>query len=212
MATVDTLVLAGGEVHDFHGCGQAISDALVQTDEFALTYVEENLNVLLAPHLTPFDLLIFYYTLGEITDAQKNGLLNWLAAGKAFVGVHSAAVSFCACPEYRAMLGRDFVSHPPYRQYQVSVVDPEHPITKDLVEFTVTDEQYILDYDPRVQVLCSALYQGQAVPVAWLKPWGDGHVFYLALGHDEPACRDEHFQLLLQRGARHVGQSQISQA
>jgi type 1 glutamine amidotransferase len=69
----------------------------------------------------------------------------------------------------------------------------------------VTDEQYILDYDPRVHVLASALWQGAAVPVAWTKSWGKGRVFYLALGHDPKACRHEKFPILLQRGALWAG-------
>jgi type 1 glutamine amidotransferase len=39
------------------------------------------------------------------------------------------------------------------------------------------------------------------MPVAWTRLWGEGRVFYLALGHDAPACRHETFRLLLQRGA-----------
>ena len=205
MAKIKTLVLAGGEIHDFKGCGQAILETLQASGDFDITYVEDDLEVLVSPGLEPYDLLVFYYTVGEITDAQKNGLLNWVAAGKGYAGVHSAADSFRDCPEYRAFVGGYFVTHPHYRDYQVSVVDSEHPLTAELTEFMVRDEQYIFDYDPRVQVLCSALYQGAAMPVAWTKSWGQGRVYYLALGHDAPACRHETFQLLLQRGARWAG-------
>jgi len=97
------------------------------------------------------------------------------------------------------------VTHPRYRQYQVSVVDSEHPITRDMDEFMVTDEQYITDYDPRVHVLASALWKGMAKPVAWTKSWGKGRVFYLALGHNSDSCQDENFKLLLQRGAIWAG-------
>lgn len=205
MAQIKTLVFAGGPIHDFKGCGQAILETLQASEDFDMTYVEEDLNVLVAPGLDPYDLLVFYYTVGEITDAQKNGLLNWVAAGKGYVGIHSAADSFRGCPEYRAMVGGYFVTHPHYRDYQVSVVDPEHPITQGLTEFMVRDEQYILDYDPRVQVLAAALHKGTAMPVAWTKSWGQGRVFYLALGHDAAACQHETFRLLLQRGARWAG-------
>ena len=200
MAKIKLLLFTGGEIHDYKGCGEAIYDALKQTGHFDITQVEEDLSALEAPKLDPYDVVVFYYTVGTITDAQKNGLLNFVASGKGFVGIHSAADSFRDCPEYRAMIGGWFVTHPHYRQYQVSVVDPEHPITKGLEEFFVTDEQYILDYDPRVKVLCSALWKGQAMPVAWTKSWGKGRVFYLALGHDPQACRDDNFRLLLERG------------
>src|SRR5437773_12246465 len=111
-----------------------------------LTILEEDLEVL--TRLEPYDLLVFHYTIGEITDAQKNGLLNWIASGKAYAGIHSAGDSFRNCPEYRAMVGGHFVTHPHYRDYQVSVSQPEHPIMEGLTEFMVKDEQYILDYDP----------------------------------------------------------------
>ena len=123
------------------------------------------------------------------SDAQKNGLLNWVASGKGYVGVHSAADSFRTCPEYRAMVGGHFVTHPRYRDYQVSIVDPEHTITEDMSEFMVRDEQYILDYDLRNHVLCSALYEGGAMPVAWTKSWGEEA--------SVPACRSRSKGLLL---------------
>lgn len=103
------------------------------------------------------------------------------------------------------MVGGYFVTHPRYRDYQVSIVDTEHPITEGLDETVVTDEQYILDYDPRNHVLASALWEGSAMPVAWTKNWGDGRVFYLALGHDAPACEHEIFGTMLQRGALWAG-------
>jgi len=201
MAKISTLLFCGGAIHDWKGCGDVIEAAMRQWEEFQLTRVDDDLNCLVAPNLEPYDLLVFYYTVGEITDAQKNGLLNWVASGKGYVGIHSAADSFRDCPEYRAMVGGHFVTHPQYRQYQVSIVDPEHPITEGIEEFMVEDEQYITDYDPRVQVLASALWRGQAVPVAWIKRWGKGRVFYLALGHDPKACEHEMFKLLLRRGA-----------
>ena len=200
MANIKTLIFAGGKIHDYKGVGSAAREALEQAGGFDIEYVEEDLNVL--TRLDPYELLVFHYTIGEITDAQKNGLLNWVASGKGYAGIHSAADSFRECPEYRAMVGGHFVTHPKYREYQVSIAETADPITEGLTEFMVKDEQYILDYDPRVKVLASALWQGQAMPVVWTKPWGKGRVFYLALGHDAAACQHEMFRLLLERGAR----------
>jgi type 1 glutamine amidotransferase len=209
VAQIKTLLFAGGQIHDWKGCGDAIEEALKECAEFDLTRVDDDLSALETPNLDPFDLIVFYYTVGEITDAQKNGLLSFVASGKGYAGVHSAADSFRGCPEYRAMVGGHFVTHPAFREYQVSVVDPEHPITEGLDEFMVEDEQYITDYDPRVHVLASALWKGGAMPVAWTKPWGEGRVFYLALGHNADACRHETFRLLLQRGAKWAGTAPV---
>ena len=143
MAKIKTLVLAGGKIHDFKSCGAAARDILQADDRFDVTYVEDDLDAL--TELDPYDVLVFYYTVGEITTTQKNGLLEWVASGKGYVGIHSAADSFRGCPEYRAMVGGYFVTHPSYRQYQVMITDPEHEITADLIEgepkeFNVTDE------------------------------------------------------------------------
>jgi len=205
MDRIKTLLLVGGKIHDFKGCGQVIEDILRADGRFDVIKVEEDLSALETVKITPYDLLVFYYTVGEISDAQLNGLSHFIAQGKGFVGIHSAADSFRDSPDYRAFIGGYFVTHPRFRQYQVSIVDPEHPITKDMVEFTVEDEQYILDYDSRVNILCSALWRGKAMPVAWTKPWGKGRVFYLALGHNPEACRQEGFRILLTRGAFWAG-------
>lgn len=205
MSRINTLVFAGGAIHDWKGCSDTAIEWLSQRAEFEITKVEEDLDALVAPNLDPYDLIVFYYTVGELSDAQKNGLLNHVASGNGYVGIHSAADSFRECPEYRAMVGGHFTTHPRYRDYQVNVVDSEHPITAGLDEFMVTDEQYILDYDRRVHVLASALWKGDAMPVAWTKSWGQGRVFYLALGHDANACQHEMFGTLLQRGALWAG-------
>jgi type 1 glutamine amidotransferase len=69
-------------------------------------------------------------------------------------------------------------------------------------EYTVKDEQYLFDYDPRVKVLATALFKGVSVPVAWAKQWGNGKVCYIALGHNVEACRSGFFLKLLANAAR----------
>jgi len=204
MAKIKTLLFAGGEIHDWKGCGAAMEETLREAGDFEITRVNEDLSVF-EGDLSAYDLISFYYTVGTITDAQKNGILNFIASGKGFAGAHCAADSFRDCPEFRAMVGGHFFTHPNYRQYQVSVVDKEHPITEGVVEFFVEDEMYVVDYDSRVHVLASSLWKGGAIPVAWIKPWGNGRVFYSALGHDVKAWTSKMARLLFQRGARWAG-------
>ncbi|MCC6483944.1 MAG: ThuA domain-containing protein [Armatimonadetes bacterium] len=205
MSKTKTLLFTGGEIHDYKGVGAELKRILEASGNFEVTHVEQDLNVFASPDLTQYDAIVLFYTIGELTDAQYNGLSNFVKSGKGFVPIHSGADSFQKCPEYRALVGGHFVTHPAYRTYQVSVLDREHEITEGLDEFQATDEQYITDYDPRVNVLATAVWQGIARPVAWTKSWGEGRVFYLALGHDAPACRNEHFELLLTRGVAWAG-------
>ncbi len=200
MADIDTLLFVGGEIHDYKGCGDEIEKILADDDSFKLTRIEEDLSVF--ENLAQYDLIVFYYTVGEITDGQRDGLSRFIREGKGFVGIHSAADSFRDDPAFSSMIGGHFVTHPKFREYQVSVLDQDHPITNGLDEFMVEDEQYITDYDPRVNILCTALYKGKPYPVAWTKIWGEGRIFYLALGHNPQACRHEKFDKLLTRGSK----------
>jgi len=204
-AKIRTLQYAGGEIHDWQGCGEAVYEGIWQMEQLQITRSKDDLSCLEPDTIAPFDLVVFYHTVTQLTDSQKNGLLNWINAGGGFVGIHSAADSFRDCPEYRAMVGGHFVTHPHYRQYMVSVADPTHPITEGLDEFWVEDEQYVTDYDPRNNVLATALYKGGLTPVVWTKPWGKGRVCWIALGHDPKACRHEMFVTLLQRACLWAG-------
>ncbi len=205
MSKTRVLLFTGGEIHDHKGCGVEIKKHLDAAGSFDVTHVEDDLDVFTKLGGGAFDAVVLYYTIGSLTAAQRDGLCSFVASGKGFVPVHSGADSFKDSEEYRALVGGHFVTHPHYRSYMVSVLDREHEITEGLDEFTVTDEQYITDYDPRVHVLVMALWQGVARPVAWTKQWGKGRVFYLALGHDPAACQDENFGLLLKRGALWAG-------
>lgn len=200
MAKVKVLLFSGGEIHNWQGVGNASNDALSESSEFEITRVDQDLSVF-AGDLTAYDVIVFYYTVGEITDAQFNGISNFVKSGKGFVGIHSAADSFRNSPDWRAFIGGHFINHPHFRTYQVSVLDDTHPITEGIDEFMATDEQYITDYDPRNNILATGLYKGVAHPVVWTKDWGVGRVAYIALGHDEAPARHETFKLLLKRAA-----------
>jgi len=198
VAKIRTLLYAGGEIHDWKGCGDAIQQALEEAGNFEITRVDDDLDCL--TRLDPFDVIVFYHTVGSITDEQLRGLLSFVEGGRGYVGIHSAADSFRHSPTYRAFVGGFFRTHPRYRQYQVSITEVQHPITEGLEEFFVTDEQYITSYDPRNTILATALWKGQAMPVVWVKEWGKGRVCYIALGHNPDSCRDENFKTLLVRG------------
>jgi type 1 glutamine amidotransferase len=201
MATCDLLLLCGGTIHDWRSVGDVMHKRLVADGRFSVTRVDDDLTVLSAPDLSRYAAIVFYYTRGEISDAQMNGLSRYVRNGGAFVGVHGATASFRESPEFHALLGGLFIGHPAPREYCVGICDPEHPITEGLDrEFRVFDEQYTFDYDPRVRILATAQWNGEQHPVAWVKPWGHGRVYYLALGHDGEIAQQEMFGTLLIRG------------
>ncbi len=209
------LLFGGGGVHDYRSICPILQDYAKTLDEVEVDYVAEDYTVLHQDRIAPYDAIVMYHTGGELQPEAKHGLVEAVAAGKGFVGVHSAADSFKNAPEYLAMIGGCLIGHPAQRDYIVALADIEHPVTstmqgytvKDwedwpIFEYQVHDEQYLLDFDPRVNVLAKTIYSGTLPksfakadlwPVAWTKDWGKGRVFYLALGHNPQACRNSFF-------------------
>jgi type 1 glutamine amidotransferase len=193
------LILTGGEIHDGPGIGKSLEATLKASGKFDLTRVEGDLDALVAPKLDAYDAIVFEWTVGEITDAQKRGLMLAIASGKGVVGIHSACDSFRGDPDWRAFWGGYFTTHPAYQQFQVSVTDEKSPITEGLDRFMIVDEQYILDFDANVKVLANGLWKGKAMPAIWTRTWGKGRVYYMSFGHDPKACEQEVFKTLLVR-------------
>jgi len=200
----------GGGAHDHSLCCPILERCIRSATGFQIDYVAEDYDAFLAERLRPYDVLVLYHTGQQLTPDQKHGLVEWVASGKGFVGLHGASCSFHDSPEYFAMLGGRFRGHPCVREYIVSVNDTAHPVTRDLkgyaakhwepwpvYEYKVLDEQYLMDYDNRVHVLASTVFRGRTWPVAWVQPWGQGKVFYNALGHTAEACRNPFFKQML---------------
>lgn len=199
MEPLNVLLFSGGGVHDHEGCSVVLKEILATEPAFRVTHVSGDLDLWTREEFMQYDCMVFYWTIGDLTDEQMMGLSRFISSGKGFVGVHGATASFKQRDDFRALIGGYLVMHPRYRQYQVSVVDPQHEITRDIEEFMVTDEQYITSYDARVDVLATALYRGMPSPVIWTKKWGRGKIVFNALGHDPQACRNETFAELLKR-------------
>jgi len=158
--------------------------------------------------LASHDLLCFVSTSGELplTEAQKQGLLDFVAAGKGYVGVHCASGTLKEWPEYGELVGAVFHMHPPALTFTVHVEDHAHPSTRHLpASFAVQDELYTFHVNPRGTV--HTLLRGESgsagieddLPLAWTKTYGDGRVYYNALGHfdeewEQPAYRTQILQ------------------
>jgi len=201
------LLFVGGPIHDHKGIGKVVEKTLNDFGQFDVTKVEDDLNCLISPKLDPYDVIVFYYTVGKITPEQRKGLLDFVSSGKGYVGFHSSADSFRGDEEYRNFVGAHFLSHPAYRKFPLKIVDKESRLTRGLIDVEVTDEQYILQQDdPDIHVLATA-YQseerlplyGKDLPFIWTKSFGKGRLFYTGLGHDARACQQDIFKTFLIR-------------
>jgi putative heme-binding domain-containing protein len=167
--------------------------------------------------LSRYDAVLFYTT-GELplSPAQRTALLDFVARGKGFVGVHSATDTFYEWPEFGALVGAYFDGHPWHEKVRVRVEDPAHPATRALdAKFDIVDEiyQFRAPYDrSRLHVLLSldpasvdlarpgVKRTDEDFALAWTREHGKGRVFYTALGHRPEVWSDPRYLSHLRGG------------
>jgi uncharacterized protein len=161
-------------------------------------------------NLDYFDAVLFY-TNGEtmMTAQQKQDLLDAIAKdGKGFIGIHTASATAYTWPEYGDMLGGVFDNHPwMIADAKIIVERPDFPAMKAFkTGMTLRDEHYQMRMAPysrekldvlarldpaSVNLNAPMVHRSDAdFPVAWIKNYGQGRVFYTGLGHTDASWDD----------------------
>lgn len=168
---------------------------------------------------------IAFYTSGDLTKKPehpqpgavmspegKQKLLSAIAAGKGFVGIHSATDSFRGpgIDPYIAMLGGEFLGHQSQQKATMKVVAPKFPGTAKLGDgFAMLEEWYAFHkFAPDLHVILvqetegmhDKIYQRPPFPATWARMQGKGRVFYTSLGHRDDVCRSPEFEQVLLGG------------
>jgi type 1 glutamine amidotransferase len=145
-----------------------------------------------------------------ITEEQGQAVNDFVSAGKGLYSFHSNAFLSRSSKNYRDVQGGVGLNHPTLRPFKVRVVNKEHPVTKGVEDFMVTDEQHytIYDKDPKNILLHGENLDGltfdavlrdpkEGGPEAsgppqnlgttsisgWAHEYGQGRVVFTAMGH-----------------------------
>ena len=208
METLKLLIFVGTEgiYHDHAGNGQFLTSIVNDTGEIKADF-SQDYNIL-ADGLSGYDTVLFYTDVGELTSVQEEGLLTYIRAGGGFYGLHTAAASFRESAGYHGMLNGFFDGHSPYMDFKVNVSDAGHPITEGLADFEVTDELYYLKHNPATSHHLMHAYdhtKEETHVMAFHHTYGEGRVFYFALGHDMAVLENPSFQTIIRLGALWAG-------
>jgi len=161
-----------------------------------------------------YDTTIFFTQFGEFTEEQEKNVLDFISSGKGFVGLHGASASFKEHPNYYEMLGGRFIGHKKVTNYDIKIIDPNHPITQDLEDFSFIDEPYRHDFSmgKDIHVLAKGDYHDEEdpkpEPIMWTKSFGKGRIFFCALGHRASSLKHETFQTIISRAVKWVLEGQ----
>jgi uncharacterized protein len=139
-------------------------------------------------------------------DRLRAGLLAHLAAGRPLLVSHVSSTSLGSVPEWEAIVGgvwvRGVTFHPDYGPAHVEIVDPEHPITRGIPDFSLDDERYTeLRLSADIHVLAAHRHDGRRHPLIWTHRYDTARVVYDALGHDEASYRSPEHREILRRAA-----------
>ncbi len=184
------LFLSGGwDGHQPDKIVQLFSDAL-RKHNFETEIVTSLHPLADSEALKSYDVIFPCWTMGTLTKEQSEGLLGAVKGGVNLAGIHGGmGDAFRGNIDYEWMVGGHFLGHPHVGDYSVRIADFASPITQGLPgAFPYNSEQYYMMVDPAVHVLAETeyVYEGRhtTMPVAWVRMWGKGRVFYSALGHD----------------------------
>ena len=151
-------------------------------------------------NLAKYDALMLYANHDEITSAQEEALLDFVAGGKGFLPVHSASYCFRNSQKFVDLVGAQFKEHG-YGTFTADITNSEHPVTAGLEPFETWDETYVhtMHNEDRT-VLMERVDEGHSEPWTWVRTHGEGKVFYTAYGHDERTWSHPGFHQLIKNG------------
>ena len=208
METLSTLVFVGteGSSHDHEKHGRFLTE-LLSKEKNILAEFSRDYSILVSG-LKEFHTVLCYTDVGALSDSQEKGLLGYIERGGGFFGLHTADASFRENQGYHTMLNGFFDGHSPYMDFTVTIVDPGDPITRGLSDFSVTDELHYLKHDLSLSHHLMQAYDPTSDKnhvMAYRHLYGQGRVFFFALGHDEAVMENVVFQEVVRRGVRWTG-------
>jgi type 1 glutamine amidotransferase len=142
-----------------------------------------------------------------ITDEQCKDIKRWVEEGGSLWAWHNNSRLSLMRRDYRDVQGATIIGHPPLRPFKVKILNHDHPITKGVNDFVITDEQHFLVYekDPKYVLAVSVNEDGltyrdrdgkqsTTCEAVWAYDYGKGRVCFMAPGHAITALWNPEFE------------------
>jgi type 1 glutamine amidotransferase len=141
------------------------------------------------------DAVIFSNTTGNLPLPDLQGFADWVRSGGAFIGMHSATDTLKGALPYTEMICGIFEGHREQVPVKLHAGDKEHPANAGIgaIWTLAQEEMYLIKQHDRNLVRSIWFMrhhpndpkQEGFFPVAWVRKFGEGRVFYTSLGHRE---------------------------
>jgi len=172
----------------------------------------EKVKIVSEPPLPPLD----EGAVNWLTAEQGKAIRDFVDGGGSAWFFHNASYISGGNADFRHVEGALFTGHTGFRPYKMKIVNPDHPITKGVGDFVVTEEQHyvIYDKDPKHVLVRSvneqgleystAKYgsQGATCEACWAYDYGKGRVCFMAPGHTIPSLWNPEYVKLQKNALR----------
>lgn len=197
-------LICGGKYHDFDFARLELLKLLAELDHVRVTVASDFSR---QEQMHASDAIITYTSDVIPDEGEQDGLQQFLREGGKWFALHGTNSSLRynrdkrwweapkVAPRFFAMLGSQFVAHPPIQEFTVRRSQP-HPLVKGIRPFKADDEIYLCDFFGEYECLLETEFRGtapgferrnwrrnQRVPIMYLHPWENNEILYLNLGH-----------------------------
>lgn len=172
--------------------------------------------------------------IGNPDEAGRKALIDYVANGGGWAGNHAAIQSFAKTPPFPEMVGGIFMWHPfdtnetvlknelpgspltaaygdgpiPTRDEIFTIKSPPFDRAKQQVLLSIDWDRSVkaqeIAADLRAKNKAQALRDDNDYAVSWIKPHGQGRVFYTSLGHAHETIHDPRFLSHLLAGIQYA--------
>ena len=208
MTMIKSAVITGGHHYNvmaFHQLFRDLPgiDAYIQPMEDFVTSTPEV--------RSSYQVLVFYTHLkGELADpggppgqdsTVRTVLESLSSTRQGIVMLHHSLLAFPGWEIWDDLVGmsdRTLKDYAHDEAIPAHIVDPAHPITTGLTDWTITDETYLMpDAADENHILITTRHPRSMATLAWTRQYRTSRVFCLQLGHDHQAWCDVRFRKLL---------------
>jgi type 1 glutamine amidotransferase len=204
------LILSGHGHHDEKTTTPFLKKMYEGSGRFTVDVTEEPAKIN-AAMLARYDVVVQNEAGPRWGPVAEKALLDFIESGKGFVVIHGASAGNPGWAEFEDLCGesaRPGSGHGEYYQFEVKIVDREHPITRGLQRYMSNVEEIYHNKlrRPTAHVLATAYSRpdkrgtGKDEAVLIVTQRGKGRVFHNVMGNTTSAMDNPYWKALTLRG------------
>ena len=226
---IETMLLTGANNHDWKRSAPFFKKLLEDTGHFRVDLTEDPSGSLGdRSALGRYGLFFLDYNGESWSDDARTNFIEAVREGIGVTILHASDNAFPGWVAYEEMCGvcwREGSAHGRFHEFDVKIIDPDHPVTRDLPNLKDHPDELYHNLHPQhgapYHILATAYSDpatggsGKDEPMVVVKTFGQGRIFHDILGHvweggDMSALEDPQFQNLLIRGCEWAATGEVT--